>query len=120
MLDQVLYDLTGRAPLAQCPPIRFGLRGLPDQVGRYTPDTGRITLANSVDLDTIYGQSVLLHEMVHAVQHRDGEIPPCSAHFEHEAYAVQAAYLSRHGLVQEALLTSLLGGLKGQCAAMHY
>ncbi|MDP6951314.1 MAG: hypothetical protein QGF53_01005 [Alphaproteobacteria bacterium] len=60
-----------------------------------------ILLDDALDIDgDAYAQSVLVHELVHVVQHANGthaEMTPCRRHTvrEYEAYAVQEEYLLR-------------------------
>ncbi len=121
-LNRVLTDSTAYAPVP-CPEIGFsaleGAAGLRSQAGAYFPETGRIELAPDLDLTTAYGQSFLLHEMVHAAQFAEGADAraPCPAALEAEAYRVQADFLHRSGLTREALLTRMLGDQLGTCGA---
>lgn len=60
-----------------------------------------ILIDEALDLDhDAHAQSVLVHELVHAVQHANGTHPdmkPCQRHTvrEYEAYAVQEEFLLR-------------------------
>lgn len=119
-LNRVLTDSTAYAPVP-CPEIGFsvlaGAAGLRSQAGAYFPESGRIELAPDLDLTTAYGQSFLLHEMVHAAQFAAGAqgTAPCPAALEAEAYRVQADFLLRAGLTRDALLTRMLGEQLGTC-----
>lgn len=121
-LNRVLIDSTALAPVP-CPGIGFsvleGAAGLRSQAGAFFPETGRIELAPDLDLNTAYGQSFLLHEMVHAAQFAAGadRTAPCPAALEAEAYRVQAVFLRRAGLGRDALLTRMLGDQLGRCGA---
>ena len=59
-----------------CPQIGFtdlaGSVGVRSQAAAYDPQSGRIELAPDLDLATAYGQSYLLHELVHAAQFANG------------------------------------------------
>ena len=121
-LNRVLIDSTGYAAVP-CPEIGFaaldGQPGMRSQAGAYFPETGRIELAPDLDLTAAYGQSFLLHEMVHAAQFEEGadSRAPCPAALEAEAYRVQADFLHQAGLTRDALLTRMLGNQLGVCGA---
>lgn len=121
-LNRVLVESTGYAAIP-CPEIGFaaldGQPGMRSQAGAYFPETGRIELAPDLDLSTSYGQSFLLHEMVHAAQFAEGveAEAPCTAALEAEAYRVQAQFLQQAGLTRDALLTRMLGEQLGACGA---
>jgi hypothetical protein len=121
-LNRVLVAASDYQPVA-CPEIGFaaldGQPGMRSQAGAYFPDTGQIELAPDLDLTTAYGQSFLLHEMVHAAQFAEGADgrAPCPAALEAEAYRVQAQFLQKAGLVRDAVLTRMLGDQLGQCGA---
>lgn len=121
-LNRVLTDSTAYAPVP-CPEIGFsaleGAAGLRSQAGAYFPASGRIELAPDLDLTSAYGQSFLLHELVHAAQFAAGanRTAPCPAALEAEAYRVQADFLYRAGLTRDALLTRFLGDQLGSCGA---
>jgi hypothetical protein len=106
-----------------CPVIGFamlpGQGALRSQAGAYFPLTGAIELAPDLDLAGAYGQSFLLHELVHAAQYASGadRTAPCPAALEAEAYRVQAAFLRENGLPREALLTGFLADQLGRCGA---
>lgn len=119
-LNRFLVDSTDHAPVA-CPEIGFSTLddqpGLRSQAGAYFPASGRIDLAPDLDLATAYGQSFLLHEMVHAAQFAEGadRRTPCPAALEAEAYRVQADFLQAAELARDALLTRFLGDQLGTC-----
>ncbi|NHB76795.1 hypothetical protein G8O29_08585 [Rhodobacter sp. M37P] len=121
-LNLALVRTTDHAPVA-CPEIGFALLedqpGLRSQAGAYFPDSGRIELAPDLDLTTAYGQSFLLHEMVHAAQFAEGadRAARCPAALEAEAYRVQADFLQAAGLSRDALFTRMLGEQLGRCGA---
>jgi hypothetical protein len=119
-LNQTVVALTGYAT-PPCPQIGFAelpeFGGVRSQAGAYFPDTGRIELAPDLDLSTIYGQSYLLHELVHAAQYATGadKTALCPAALEAEAYGVQAAFLRQHDLGEQALTVQLIGLQLGSC-----
>lgn len=121
-LNQTLVADTGYQAVP-CPEIGFaaldGQPGMRSQAGAFFPDTGRIELAPDLNLATPYGQSFLLHEMVHAAQFAEGadQTAPCPAALEAEAYRVQAEFLHDAGLVWDALFTRMLGEQLGNCGA---
>jgi hypothetical protein len=65
----------------------------------YDPASGTVLLHEALDLGTVYGRSVLVHELVHLLQFRAraDETVPCLAALERRAYAVQRSYLRAHG-----------------------
>ena len=71
----------------------------------YNSDKGTIYISDRIDWGSTYGQSVLLHELVHHVQYQmDLEGIACGYSFvEGDAYSVQAAYLKEHGFDDETL-----------------
>ena len=74
----------------------------------YEVETATIYLSDRVDLNTAYGRSVLLHELVHHVQYQmDLDAIACGYTFvEGDAYSVQADYLEQH---DDAALTAIRG-----------
>lgn len=125
-LNGIVAAETGYDVGPDCPTIGFGVppaSGVPrSQAGAYLPQTGAIELANDLDLTSAYGQSYLLHELVHAAQYRAGRdtLVPCPAALEAEAYRVQAGFLREQGLGQEAILIGALAAQLGQCGPMDY
>ena len=121
-LNRTLVDATEYRAVP-CPDIGFlvldSAPSLRSQAGAYFPDTGRIELAPDLNLTTAYGQSFLLHELVHAAQFAEGAntVAPCPAALEAEAYQVQAQFLQEAGLVRDALFTRMLGEQLGSCGA---
>ena len=119
-LNRVLVSSTDYSAIP-CPEIGFATlddqSGMRSQAGAYFPETGRIELAPDLDLTAAYGQSFLLHEMVHAAQFTEGadSQAPCAAALEAEAYRVQADFLHQAGLTRDALLTRMLGDQLGSC-----
>ena len=66
----------------------------------YDPIPEIIYLSSNVDLDTVYGKSVLVHELVHHVQYKtDATEKVCAtgSMLDGDAYKVQANYLKEHG-----------------------
>ncbi|MGL4236227.1 DUF6647 family protein [Tabrizicola sp.] len=106
-----------------CPEIGFSALpaegAMRSQAGAYFPDTGDIELAADLDLEGAYGQSFLLHEMVHAAQFAAGadQRVRCPAELEAEAYRLQAGFLRDNGLSREAMLTDFLASQLGSCGA---
>lgn len=104
-----------------CPVIGFSMLpekgALRSQAGAYFAETGMIELAPDLDLAGAYGQSFLLHELVHAAQFANGadHTVACPAALEAEAYRVQAAFLRENALPREALLTWFLADQLGSC-----
>jgi len=125
-LNGIVAAETGYDVGQECPRIGFSIpltTGVPrSQAGAYLPETGEIELAPDLDLSSAYGQSYLLHELVHAAQYRAGrqEQVPCPAKLEAEASLVQAAFLHDQGLGQEAVLIEALAVQLGQCGQMDY
>ena len=121
-LNRSLVESTGYQAVP-CPTIGFaaleGQPGMRSQAGAFLPGTGQIELAPDLNLATAYGQSFLLHELVHAAQFAEGadRRVPCPEALEAEAYRVQAQFLQDAGLTREALLTRMLGDQLGQCGA---
>ncbi len=107
-----------------CPLIGFtdlaGSTGVRSQAGAYDPQTGSIELAPDLNLSTAYGQSYLLHELVHAAQFASGadQTALCPAALEAEAYSVQAAFLRQNGLGEEALSITILSMHLGACGML--
>ena len=125
-MEARIAERLGYPPSADCPEIAFALPVAGavqrSQAGAYDPVTGRIDLAPDLDLSTAYGQSFLLHELVHAAQYRAGRdhAVPCPAALEAEAYGEQADFLMEAGLSREAVLARALGAQLGGCEAPQY
>ncbi len=70
----------------------------------YNSEKGTIFVSDRIDLGTTYGQSVLLHELVHHIQFQmDLEGIACGYSFiEGDAYSIQAAYLKEHGFEDDS------------------
>lgn len=122
-LDRIVVAETGYPSARACPEVGFG--ALPEgaqmrsQAGAFDPATGRIELAPDLDLSDPFGQSYLLHEMVHAAQFAAGAHlhAPCPAALEAEAYTVQANFLRDQGLGREAVMLRVMADHLGSCAA---
>jgi hypothetical protein len=104
-----------------CPQIGFtdlaGSTGVRSQAWSYDPASGRIELAPDLNLSTTYGQSYLLHELIHAAQFASGadQTALCPAALEAEAYGVQAAFLRQNDMGEEALSITILSIHLGAC-----
>ena len=124
-LNRRIAIQTGYAP-PPCPRVSFSDRladgGLRSQAGAYFPDTGDIALAPDLDLTTAYGQSYLLHELVHAAQYASGAQTraACPAALEAEAYRLQADFLREANLPRDAIMLTLLGLHLGGCSPTEY
>jgi hypothetical protein len=59
---------------------------------------GTIYLTPQIDLDTPFGQSVLLHELVHFYQEEAGLELPCMGKREEQAYRIQKLWLEQQGV----------------------
>lgn len=115
--------LTGRSAGQACPAVSFTLPAITtdrqSRAGAYNFDTREIALAADLDLTSVYGQSILLHEMIHAAQHRDGHDPACRAELEYEAYMAQAAFLRDHGEEREAQLALIFAAMLSGCGPRY-
>lgn len=69
-----------------------------------------IYISDSVNLSTTYGESVVLHELVHHTQYMTGlgKTAPCSAALEADAYEIQADYLVANGFAKDSVEVSEL------------
>lgn len=120
-LNALVVQETGHTP-PPCPRIGFAALSatgaLRSQAGAFFPLTGAIELAPDLDLTAAFGQSYLLHELVHAAQHANGaqKTARCPAALEAEAYTVQAAFLRVRGLGREAVMMRLLADQLGACS----
>jgi hypothetical protein len=67
------------------------------------PDGNVVYIDDALQIDTnVCAKSVLLHELVHFLQDRDGRflnLPPAIRSYsrEHEAYSIQQAFLAQNG-----------------------
>lgn len=59
---------------------------------------GTIWLSTDLDLDTPFGRSVLLHELVHFYQDEAGLVFPCLDRQEEHAYRIQQRWLADQGV----------------------
>lgn len=71
-------------------------------IGLYNHKNNTIYLNDNVDMDTIFGKSVLLHEVVHYLQYQNGvyDTAQCVAENEKLAYEIQNRYLTEHKVDQ--------------------
>ena len=69
--------------------------------GVYNFEDSTIYLNDSIDLSTIEGQAVLVHELIHYLQYRHGidKSVNCIRELEPMAYEAHAKYLTEHGKV---------------------
>ena len=122
-LKPFLERATGYTAEPACPDVSFTLPVAQptgqSRAAEYDFTARAIRLASDIDLTTVYGQSVLLHEMVHAAQHASGLDPDCRAELEYEAYATQAAYLTEHGAVKDARIALIYAGLMSSCGPRY-
>jgi hypothetical protein len=88
-----------------------------DAAAAFLPSRNWIILADNLDTTTAVGRSYLVHELVHAQQYARGAPgkATCIGSLEGEAYSLQARYLRRHGLKQEAFLFEMMGMLQSAC-----
>ena len=65
----------------------------------YNWETRVVYIASDVDLRTVFGESVLLHELVHHWQEESGERQKysCLREGEYQAYTIQRRYLEYKG-----------------------
>ncbi len=125
-LEARVAERLGYPPGSDCPDVNFALpegAGLQrSQAGAFDPLTRRINLDPGLDLTGAFGQSYLLHELVHAAQYRAGRhlLVACPAGLEAEAYSEQADFLMEAGLQREAILTRALAAQLGGCEDPQY
>jgi hypothetical protein len=83
----------------------------------FLPERAEIFLAEDLDFTDSVSRSYLVHELAHAQQFARGapQTSKCQGLLENEAYALQARYLRRHRLKQEAFLFQMMGMLQGAC-----
>lgn len=67
----------------------------------YAADKNTIYLGGNVDLNTDYGRSVLVHELIHFLQktHQHHTQVACGNALEKDAYTIQADFMAAHDLV---------------------
>ena len=90
----------------------------PDAAALFLPARAEILLADDLDPGEPTDRSNLVHELIHAQQFARGAADgsKCIGLLEGEAYSIQARYLRRHGLGQEAFLFQMIGMLQSACA----
>ena len=66
----------------------------------YDHDQDRILVSARIDVNSPYGRSVLIHELVHFIQYRQGaqDQVNCLNALEKEAYETQALYMAAHDI----------------------
>lgn len=74
-----------------------------DIAALYDNENNRIYVAANIDMHSAYGNSVLVHELVHFLQFHQGrnEQVACISALEGDAYRIQAKYMNANGLVPE-------------------
>lgn len=67
----------------------------------YAADKNTIYLGERVDVDTAYGRSIVVHELIHFLQnvHQHHTQVNCGNALEKDAYFIQADYMREHRLV---------------------
>lgn len=116
-LDARIVAVTGDPPATACPVIGRALPagGLRSQAGAFDPGTQRIEIAPDLDMTTAWGQSFLLHELVHFAQSRGGRLGRCEGLLEAEAYRMQADFLRERGAADDARTVTALSAILGGC-----
>lgn len=116
-LDARIVAVTGDPPATACPVIGRALPagGLRSQAGAFDPVTQAIEIAPDLDLATAWGQSFLLHELVHFAQARGDRLTTCEGVLEAEAYRMQADFLREEGAVKDARTVTALSAILGGC-----
>ena len=131
---EFVADVTGYPPLRSCPKVSV----TPDAVLRsifakasahgvepmaaFIPASAEILLSPNVDFTKLIGRSYLVHELVHASQLENGVKAPatCLGLLESEAYWVQATYLRKYGLNEDALAFELVSIMRSACAQPYH
>ena len=72
-----------------------------DLIALYDSETRTLLLSNSWSGSDAAARSVIVHEIVHHLQHENGKRFPCPAGQEEQAFAVQEAFLAEHGTTLE-------------------
>lgn len=87
--------------------------------GLYNFKDGNIYLLDSVDVSTVEGRAVLVHELVHYLQYHHGQDKSiqCMRMLEPQAYRTQADYLDQHGKTSPFNELHIL--LASQCSPMY-
>jgi len=67
--------------------------------GLYNYENKTIYMLDSIDINTIKGKAILLHELVHFLQYQNGHDHrvECKNRLEYLAYYLEAEYLKEHG-----------------------
>ena len=88
----------------------------------FVPASAEILISPNVDITKLLGRSYLVHELVHASQLKNGVKAPstCLSLLESEAYWVQATYLRKHGLNEDALAFELVSMMQSSCAHPYH
>ena len=137
-MDQLIdfvAEETNRPPLQFCPNVKMSsvpelrskftkasLHGA-DALAAYLPSSDEILISNEIDLASLLGPSFLVHEIVHAAQFdsRDTAAESCIGLLESEAYRVQASYLKKHDLAEEAIIFVWMSVMhNGACTYFDY
>lgn len=133
LIDFVAEE-TGYPPLRSCPKISVTsdaiLRSLfvkasthgEEPMAAFIPASAEILLSSNVDITKLLGRSYLVHELVHASQLENGVKAPatCLSLLESESYWVQANYLRKHGLNEDALAFELVSMMQSACAHPYH
>ncbi len=116
-LDARIVAVTGDPPATACPAIGRALPvgGLRSQAGAFDPATRTIEIAPDLDLTNAWGQSFLLHELVHFAQARGNRLNVCEGVLEAEAYRMQADFLREQGATKDARTVTALSAILGGC-----
>ncbi|MEJ2157865.1 MAG: hypothetical protein P8X96_21250 [Desulfobacteraceae bacterium] len=66
----------------------------------YDHDRNRILVSGRINWDSPYGRSVIVHELVHFIQYRQGvqDQVACLNALEKDAYEAQALYMAAHDI----------------------
>ncbi len=75
----------------------------------------RILVSSKIEWNSPYGRSVLVHELVHFIQYKNGEQDQvgCLNALERDAYEVQALYMEAHGVPKN--FDTLTVALRSMC-----
>lgn len=135
-VDLVVFvaEETGYPPLRNCPRVmvtkdmvlrsfvaKVALHG-EEPLAAFLPASGEILLSRDVDLSTILGRSYMVHEIVHAFQFENRVMAPssCLGLLESEAYQVQANYLRKNNLIEDATAFELISMMQSSCAHPYH
>jgi hypothetical protein len=133
-LVDFVSEETGYPPLRSCPKVSvapdFILSSLfakasahgEEPMAAFIPASAEILLSPNVDITKLLGRSYLVHELVHASQLENGVKAPatCLSLLESESYWVQANYLRKHGLNEDALAFELVSMMQSACAHPYH